>query len=90
VKKLKDVEDIKKNLKKMGWDDLAGNLIDLELEYEETKLSLNKDSKDAFNLLILLYEEEKTSRLEKSFDQSRHFEDFPMVAYDWTDDIVDL
>lgn len=90
MKKLKDVEDIKKNLKKMGWDDLAGNLMDLELEYEETKLSLNKDSKDAFNLLILLYEEEKTSRLEKSFDQSRHFEDFPMVAYDWTDDIVDL
>ena len=90
MKKLKDVEDIKKNLKKMGWDDLAGNLMDLELEYEETKVSLNKDSKDAFNLLILLYEEEKTSRLEKSFDQSRHFEDFPMVAYDWTDDIVDL
>ena len=90
MKKLKDVEDIKKNLKKMGWNDLAGNLMDLELEYEETKLSLNKDSKDAFNLLILLYEEEKTSRLEKSFDQSRHFEDFPMVAYDWTDDIVDL
>jgi len=40
--------------------------------------------------LILLYEEEKSSRLEKSFDQSRHYEDFPVVAYDWTDDIVDL
>ncbi len=90
MKKLKDVEDIKKNLKKMAWDDLAGNLMDLELEYEETKISLNKDSKDAFNLLILLYEEEKSSRLERSFDQSRHYEDFPVVAYDWTDDIVDL
>jgi len=86
VKKLKDVEDIKKNLKKMAWDDLAGNLMDLELEYEETKISLNKD----FNLLILLYEEEKSSRLERSFDRSRHYEDYPVVAYDWTDDIVDL
>lgn len=89
MKKLKNVKDIKNNLKMMEWDLLAENLIDLELELEEIKLSLTKDAKDAFNLLILLYEEEKISRLEKSFNQSRHYEDYPLVAYDWTDDIID-
>jgi hypothetical protein len=90
VKKLKDVKDIKDNLKAMDWDDLANNLIDLELEYQENKASFKKEAKDAFNLLILIYEEEKASRVENSFNQSRHYEDHPLVAYDWTDDIVDL
>jgi hypothetical protein len=87
--KLKDVEDIKKNLKSMEWDDLANNLIDLELEYEDIKTSLKEEQKESYNLLILLYEEEKITRLDKTFNHSKFMEDEHYVAYDWTDEIID-
>lgn len=87
TKKISPVEEIKANLKAMEWDDLANNLIDLELEYEEIKLSLSKDQKSAFNLLILHYEEEKVSRLDKSFNHAKFVEDTQIVAHDWVDEI---
>ena len=89
TKKNKDTEDIKKNLKSMNWDDLSNNLIDLEREYEENKSRLKKDQKIAFNLLILLYEEEKLCRIGKNFDHSRFIYDTQYVGYDWTDDSLD-
>lgn len=88
-KGLKDTRDIKKNLKSMDWNELSNNLIDLELEYEETKSRLKKDQKTAFNLLIILYEEEKLCRMGNGFNHSRFIEDVQYIAYDWTDEIID-
>jgi hypothetical protein len=88
-KKLKDVEDIKTNLKAMTWDEIANNLMDLEIELNEVKDNLKKDQRDAFNLLILLYEEEKASRIEKSVNPTKFLEDEQFIAYDWTNDIID-
>ena len=88
TKKKNPVDDIKANLKAMEWDELAGNLIDLELEYEETKLSLSPDQKTAFNLLILHYEEEKVARLAKSFNHLKFIEDTQMIAHDWVDEVI--
>lgn len=88
-KKNGDVDDVKKNLKSMSWDELASNLIDLEIEFFESKESLKKDQLDAFNLLILLYEEEKQSRINRTTDFNKFLEDEKFIAYDWTEDLPD-
>jgi hypothetical protein len=87
--KLKDVEDIKANLESMEWDELANNLIDLEIELEKTRSKLTKEQVNTFNLLILLYEKEKSSRITVNFDHNRFLEEEQFIAYDWTEDILD-
>ena len=88
-KKLKDVESIKKSLKSMDWDKLANSLMDLEIEFSKNKTSLSKTQEDMFNLLILLHEQEKSTRIEKTVNPTKFLEDEQFVAYDWTNDIID-
>ncbi len=88
-KKLKDVENIRKSLISMDWDKLASSLMNLELEFNEKKASLSKTEQDVFNLLILLHEQEKATRIERTINPTKFLEDEQFVAYDWTNDIID-
>jgi hypothetical protein len=88
-KKLKDVENIRKSLISMDWDKLASSLMNLEIEFNEKKASLSKTEQDVFNLLILLHEQEKATRIERTINPTKFLEDEQFVAYDWTNDIID-
>lgn len=88
-KNLKDVENIRKSLRSMNWDKLASSLMDLEIEFNKNKTDLSKTEKDMFNLLILLHEEEKATRIERTINPTKFLEDEQFVAYDWTNDIID-
>ena len=88
-KNLKDVENIRKSLRSMNWDKLASSLMDLEIEFDKNKTDLSKTEKDMFNLLILLHEEEKATRIERTINPTKFLEDEQFVAYDWTNDIID-
>jgi hypothetical protein len=88
-KKLKDIENIRKSLMSMDWDKLASSLMDLEIEFNQNKEVLSKTEQDMFNLLILLHEQEKSTRIERTINPTKFLEDEQFVAYDWTNDIID-
>lgn len=72
----KDEMDYAEALKIYEWDDLAHDLIKLELEYENIKKHLTTDKLKQYQRLIAMYEQEKARRVTEEYDHSRRT-DYP-------------
>lgn len=66
-------KEYSKVLKTFGWDELAFDLIKLEIEFEELKNHLDIKQFELFQQLISLYETEKSNRISEQYDHSRRY-----------------
>lgn len=66
-------EDYEKVVKTFDWDELAIDLIKLEIEFQELKEYLTPTEVELFQQLILIYETEKAARVVDQYDHSRRY-----------------
>jgi hypothetical protein len=66
-------EDYEECVKAFDWDELAIDLIKLELEFEELKPHLSAKELQVFQQLIEIYETEKAFRVSDQYDHSRRY-----------------
>jgi len=66
-------EEYEKVVKTFDWDELAIDLIKLQIEFEELKEHLTPKEIELFQQLILIYETEKAERVSDQYDHSRRY-----------------
>lgn len=86
---MKKIDQVKQKLKGLSWDELAGDLINLEIVYQKNKHGMKPGHVKSIKSLISLYEKEKKQRIERTFDLNKLIQDEQFVAFDWTSEIKD-
>jgi len=87
--KIKDLNNYRLSLKVFSWDELADDLMKLEVEFAALKKHLKPKEIKVFKGLIRLYEEEKKSRFPKESSYfSRMYDQRDLIGI--TDEEVDF